>query len=247
MTPYRKRQTEATRRMAEDMTIRNFAVRTIDSYTYHVDRFSKHFGKMPEDLGPEQVREFQLWMRNVNESSWSQFNQAVCALRFLYSVTLPRPWVVHHDPFGKRGKKLPTVLSQAEVHQLIQCVHHPKHRAVILTLYAAGLRLSEATHLKVKHIDSARMQLKVEAGKGGKIVTCASLSETLDRVENLLGQLQAERLPLSRQDSGHSAQRCSDTEVLQAGGCSSPHQQTGDSIYLAALLRHWPARSRTWI
>ncbi len=75
MTPYRKRQTEATRRMAEDMTIRNFAVRTIDSYTYHVDHFSKHFGKMPEDLGPEQVREFQLWMRNVNESSWSQFNQ----------------------------------------------------------------------------------------------------------------------------------------------------------------------------
>ncbi len=168
MTPYRKRQTEATRRMAEDMTIRNFAVRTIDSYTYHVDRFSKHFGKMPEDLGPEQVREFQLWMRNVNESSWSQFNQAVCALRFLYSVTLPRPWVVTMIPFGKRGKKLPTVLSQAEVHQLIQCVHHPKHRAVMLTLYAAGLRLSEATHLKVKHIDSSRMQLKVEAGKGGK-------------------------------------------------------------------------------
>jgi hypothetical protein len=76
MTPYRKRKTEATGPMAHDMQVRGFAERTIDSYTYHVDRFCKHFGKRPEDLGPEQIREFQLWMLNVNESSWSQFNQA---------------------------------------------------------------------------------------------------------------------------------------------------------------------------
>lgn len=91
MTPFRKRQTPITKRMAEDMLVRNMAVRTIDTYTYHVDRFSKHFGKHPEDLGPEEIREFQLWMIQVNESSWSQFNQAVCALRFLYSITLQAP------------------------------------------------------------------------------------------------------------------------------------------------------------
>ena len=93
MTPYPKRQTPITQRMAEDMLVRNLAPRTIDSYTYHVDRFARHFGKLPEDLGPEQIREFQLWLIQVNQSSWSQFNQAVCALRFLYTVTVPRPWV----------------------------------------------------------------------------------------------------------------------------------------------------------
>lgn len=168
MTPYHKRQTRITQHMAEDMLVRNLAPRTIDSYTYHVDRFARHFGKLPEDLGPEQIREFQLWLIQVNQSSWSQFNQAVCALRFLYTVTVPRPWSVTMIPFGKRPKRLPTVLGQEEVHDLIQCVAHPKHRAVLLTLYAAGLRLAEATHLKLPDIDSQRMQLKINSGKGNK-------------------------------------------------------------------------------
>jgi len=168
MTPFRKRLTPATKRMAEDMLIRNLAPRTIDSYTYHVDRFAKHFGKLPEDLGPEQIREFQLWMIEEKKCSWSSFNQAVCGLRFLYTYTLPRPWVVQMIPFGNRPKKLPVVLGQEEVHRLIQCVTHPKHRAVLLTLYAAGLRLSEATHLKLPDIDSARMQLRIVQAKGRK-------------------------------------------------------------------------------
>ncbi len=168
MTPYRKRQTPITKRMAEDMLVRNLAPRTIDAYTYHVDRFAKHFGKFPEDLGPEQIREFQIWMIQVNQSSWSQFNQAVCGLRFLYSVTIPRDWAIPMIPFGKRAKKLPNVLGQDEVHDLIQCVTQPKHRAVLLTLYAAGLRLAEATHIKIPDIDSGRMQLKINGGKGGK-------------------------------------------------------------------------------
>ena len=168
MTPFRKRATPITKRMTEDMLVRNLAERTIDSYTYHVDRFAKQFGKLPEDLGPEQIREFQLWMIQVNKSSWSQFNQAVCALRFLYTFTIPRPWSVQMIPFGKRPKKLPTVLGQEEVHDLIQCVSHLKHRTVLLTLYAAGLRLAEATNLKVRDIDSQRMQLKINGGKGGK-------------------------------------------------------------------------------
>jgi integrase/recombinase XerD len=168
MTPYQKRQTPITKRMAEDMLVRNLALRTIDSYTYHVDRFARHFGKQPEDLGPEQIREFQLWMIQVNQSSWSQFNQAVCALRFLYTFTIKRDWSVQMIPFGKRPKKLPTVLGQEEVHDLIQCVDNPKHRAVLITLYAAGLRLAEATGLKLPDIDSQRMQLKINGGKGGK-------------------------------------------------------------------------------
>ncbi len=168
MTPFRKRLTPITKRMAEDMLLRNMSVRSIDTYTYHVDRFAKHFGKQPEDLGPEEIREFQLWMIQVNKSSWSQFNQAVCGLRFLYSITLSRPWVVQSVPYGKRPKSLPTVLGQEEVNRLIACVDHLKHRAVLLTLYSAGLRLTEATNLKAQHIDSERMQIKVVKGKGNR-------------------------------------------------------------------------------
>ncbi len=166
--PYRLRQTEATRRMAEDMAIRNLAPRTIDSYTTMSIVLPDTSAKCRKTWDPNKFGEFQLWMLHVNESSWSQFNQAVCALRFFYTVTAPREWVVTMIPFGKRQKKLPAVLSPAEVHDLIQCVTHAKHRAVLLTLYAAGLRLSEATHLKLRHIDSQRMQLKIEGAKGGK-------------------------------------------------------------------------------
>ena len=75
MTPFRRRLTPATRRMAEDMLIRNLAIRTIDSYTYRVDRFAKHFGKLPDDLGPEEIRTFQLWMIQEKKCSWSSFIQ----------------------------------------------------------------------------------------------------------------------------------------------------------------------------
>ncbi len=102
MTPYNKRVTAFTKRMAEDMQLRKLSPRTIDAYTYHFDRFALRFGKHPEELGPEQVREFQLWMINELKASWSQFNQAVCALRFFYSFTCKRDWVVQQVPYGPR-------------------------------------------------------------------------------------------------------------------------------------------------
>jgi integrase/recombinase XerD len=168
-TPHQKRTlSPLAQRMAEDMLVRNLAQRTIDCYTYHVERFSKHFGKPLDQLGPEEIRQFQLYLIEVKKASWSSFNQAVCGLRFLYHVTLPRPWVVQQIPFGKRPKRLPTVLGPDEVTRLLACVPCLKHRIVLLTQYAAGLRLSEATHLQVSDIDSSRMQLNIRQGKGSK-------------------------------------------------------------------------------
>lgn len=169
MTPHQKRTlSPITQRMAGDMLVRNLAQRTIDSYTYHVERFAKHFGQSLDRLGPEEIRQYQLHLVEVRHASWSTFNQAVCGLRFLYHVTLPRPWVVQHIPFGKRPRKLPAVLGVEEVSGLIACVPVLKHRTVLLTLYAAGLRLTEATHLQVADIDSPRMQLNIRQGKGSK-------------------------------------------------------------------------------
>jgi integrase len=126
------------------------------------------FGKHPEELGLEQVRDFQLWMINELHSSWSQFNQAVCALKFFYTVTCQRDWIVTHVPYGQRPKTLPVVLSGDEVARIIACIINIKHRTVILTLYSAGLRISEGLNLKVPDIDSERMTLKINQGKGQK-------------------------------------------------------------------------------
>jgi site-specific recombinase XerD len=168
MTPYHRRKNPYIIRMAQDMQIRNLAANTIDSYTWHVDKFCSHFGKMPEELGLEEIRQYQLFLVNEKKSSWSSFNQAVCALRFLYEITLAKPWVIKHIPFGKRPKTLPVVLSDQEASQLLQCTHHLKHRTVLLVCYAAGLRLAEATHLKVADIDGQRGQIRVRCGKGSK-------------------------------------------------------------------------------
>lgn len=129
MTPYQKRLTPITRRMAEDMKIRNRAQATIDAYNYHVGKFEQLIGiqgKQLEDVCPEDVRTFQLHLIEERKVGWSSFNQAVCSLRFLYSFTLPRSWPLIMVPFGKRPKRLPTVLSNQEVEALLELSSQPR-------------------------------------------------------------------------------------------------------------------------
>ena len=168
MKPFDRRRNPYVNRMAQDMQVRNLAASTIDAYTWHVDKFCSHFGKLPEQLGPEEIRLYQLYLVNEKKASWSAFNQAVCALRFLYEVTLGKPWAIKHIPFGKRPKRLPVVLSDEEASELLQCTANLKHRMVLLSCYAAGLRLAEATHLRIADIDGQRAQIRVCLGKGSK-------------------------------------------------------------------------------
>ena len=169
MTPYQQRLSPITRRMAGDMKIRHLAPATIDAYTYHVDKFDQFLGaKEISEATPEDIRSFQLQMIEVRKVGFSSFNQAVCGLRFLYQVTLPKPWPVAMIPFGKRARKLPTVLSLEEVDALLRCTKNLKHRTFFMTLYAGGLRLSEAAALQIPDIDSRRMQLNIAHGKGNK-------------------------------------------------------------------------------
>lgn len=165
---WQERNKEVLRRMSEDLAVRNLAAATIELYTYHVRRFGEFIGQSLDDAVPEQIRSFQLHLINVRKASWSAFNQTVCGLRFLYRITLPRPWGVSMIPFGKRPKQLPAVLGPGEVDKLLQCVSSIKHRTLLLTLYAAGLRLGEATALTITDIDSQRMMLRIACGKGNK-------------------------------------------------------------------------------
>ena len=168
MTPYRKRSCPLTQRLAEDLQIRNMADTTIDAYTYHLRCFADFIQKPLERVTPEDVRTFQLHLINDRKLAYSTFNQAVCALRFYYRFTQPMSWPVTMVPFGKRPKTLPVVLSRTEIEKLFQCTPNLKHQTFLMTLYSAGLRFSEAAHLKTSHIDSQRMMIHVQAGKGKK-------------------------------------------------------------------------------
>jgi len=152
-------------RMLQDLRIRNYSLRTQEIYVYAVARFARHFGKSPGLLGLEEIRAYQVHLVE-RKTSWAFFNQTVCALRFLYTVTLGKSWSVSHIPFPRKEKHLPVVMSASEVTRLFQAMQSVKFRAVLMTAYAAGLRVSEVTALKLSDIDSQRMMLWVRKGKG---------------------------------------------------------------------------------
>lgn len=160
MTPLRQR-------MIDELKIRNRSPRTIETYVAQVVRFAEFHGRSPAELGPEEVRSFQKHLVDSG-ASWSVFNQTVSALKFLYTQTMKVDWPVEQIPYGRKPRKLPVVLSQDEVMRLVDAVRHPVYRMALLTSYAAGLRITEVVSLKPEHIDSARMLLHIEMGKGQK-------------------------------------------------------------------------------
>ena len=130
------------------------------------------FRKSPEQLGPEQIRDYQVYRTNEKKLAPGSVLIAVAALRFLYKVSLRRNWIFGDViPVPKKPQTLPVVLSPEEVLQFLGCVRDRKHHAILTTCYAAGLRISEAVRLIVPDIDSARMVIRVDQGKGRKTDT----------------------------------------------------------------------------
>lgn len=161
MTPLRQR-------MIEDMQLRNLTPETQRNYVHHVAGFAKYFGRSPEELDLEAVRQYQLYLLNERKLSAETINQYISSVKFLYLNTLEMPWTDEYFPRVKRPSKLPVVLSQEEILQFFDNIPSLKYRAALMTCYGAGLRVSEAVALKVAAIDSQRMLLRVEQGKGGK-------------------------------------------------------------------------------
>ena len=156
-------------RMIEDMQIRNLTLNTQRAYVAQIVRFACHFRKSPDLLGPAEIRAYLIHLTQERRLAASSIIVAVSALRFFYTVTLKRPWVVEDDiPAGKQAKKLPVVPSKGEVAQFLGAVANLKHRVILTICYATGLRVSEAVHLKPAAIDSKRMVIRVEQGKGRK-------------------------------------------------------------------------------
>jgi site-specific recombinase XerD len=155
------------RRMIEDMTIRNLSLATQRSYVHHVAKFSRHFGRPLREAGIEDVRAYQVHL--VSQAvSWGALNQAVCALRFFFGVTLGRSDLPERIAYARRSRRLPVILSAEEVARFLAAVCGLRNRAALTLAYATGLRVSEVTRLKVTAIDSQRGIIRVEQGKGGK-------------------------------------------------------------------------------
>jgi integrase/recombinase XerD len=162
MTPLRQR-------MIHDLQLRNRAQGTINAYVRAVAQFAKHYGRSPEQLSGEQVRQYLVYMIEKERASWSQYNVARCALEFLYNITLGRRERIEKLPWAKPPRKLPTVLAVEEVRRMMEVVARcPRDKALLMTMYGAGLRISETLALKAQDIDSSRMLIHVHLGKGNK-------------------------------------------------------------------------------
>jgi len=161
MTPLRQRY-------LEDMQVRTLSPKTQRLYVECVSLYARHFHKSPALLGPDDIRAYQLYLVHDQQVSWSRFNQRVCALRFLYRITLGKDWVITHIPFPRKPTQLPVVLSPAEVTQFLGAITNLRYRTALSLAYAAGLRISEVLHLPVSDIDSQRMPLRIRQGKGQK-------------------------------------------------------------------------------
>ncbi len=221
MTPLRQR-------MTEDMRIRNLSPRTQSTYVLQVSLFARHFGKSPDLLGPEQIRAYQVFLTTAKKLAPGSIGIAVAALRFLYRVTLKKRWDIPEVlPAPKQPQKLPVIASRDEVRRFLDCVAGVRNRAVLTVCYAAGLRISEAVSLRPTAIDSQRMVLRVDQGKGRKdryVMLSPRLLETLRdywrRTRPEGGWLFPGQIPGRHITSGAIEDACQ--QALRRSGLSKP-------------------------
>ena len=159
---------ELRRRMDDDMVVRGMAVRTRETYLAAVTGLAKFYHRSPDQLSDEEVQAYLRHLIQDRHRSWNTCHIVVHGLRFLYHTTLKRDRTTVSIPSMRQPGKLPAILSRAEVERIVAHATNLKHRTMLMTTDAAGLRLNEALHLRVTDIDSGRMTIRVEQGKGGK-------------------------------------------------------------------------------
>lgn len=160
--------TELRERMIRDMQLRRFSERTQESYLQGVRGLAKHYMRPPDQLSDRDVQDYILHMLNVRRLAWSTCNTYASGIKFLYGVTLGRTSTCLAIPPRKVEQRLPDILSRREIERLFAATANRKHRTLLMTIYAAGLRVGEAVRLRAADIDSGRMTIRVEQGKGRK-------------------------------------------------------------------------------
>jgi site-specific recombinase XerD len=154
--------------MLMEMELRNFSDKTIKAYLGHMVSFTRKFGKSPAELSDAEIRQYLHYLLKERKASWSNINIAYCSLKFFYTKVLHRSWNVDHIPRPKKEKRLPNVLSYLELERLFEVTTNMKHLVIFKTAYASGMRVGELSRLKVSDIDSGRMVIRIDQGKGKK-------------------------------------------------------------------------------
>lgn len=160
--------TQLRKQMLEELQRRNYSHRTAKTYVRIVREFAEHFHRSPDKLGPEQIRQYQAYLFQSKKLAPATVSQYVSALRFLFIKTLHRHFLAEHIPFPKSRKRLPTVLSPEEVARLIDSARNLYHRTLLMTLYSTAMRRAELCRLKVRDVDSQRMMIRIDQGKGSR-------------------------------------------------------------------------------
>jgi integrase/recombinase XerD len=160
--------TNLRKTMLEELQRRNLSEGTAESYLRSVEEFARFHHRSPDQLGPDEIRQYQAHLFTDRKLEANTVSQHLSALRFFFIKTLKRRWTVEEMPYPKRAIRLPDVLSQEEVERLIDSADSPLHRVWLLTLYATGMRRAELLELKVANIDSARMLIHIQQGKGNR-------------------------------------------------------------------------------
>ncbi len=156
------------KQMDGDLVVRGMAVRTREAYLGAVAGLAKHYGRRPDRISEQEVQNYLLHLIEQRKLAWSSCNIVAQGLKFFYRVTLKRSEAQFVIPRARQPQKLPQILAREEVAALLEKTVNLKHRAILMTAYGAGLRLNELCHLRVADIDSVRMTIRVEQGKGAK-------------------------------------------------------------------------------
>jgi integrase/recombinase XerD len=160
--------TELRKRMIECLQLRGLSERTQEAYVRAVRQLAEHYHKSPELISEEELRQYFLFIKNVKHYSRNTMTIAICGLKFFFEHTLQKEWATFNIVRPAPEKKLPVILSLAEVRQLLSSIRLPRYKVCLATIYSCGLRLQEGTHLQVADLDSARMMIHVRHGKGAK-------------------------------------------------------------------------------
>ena len=220
--------THLRKMMLEELQRRNYAETTTRHYIRTVEDFARRFNCPPDRLGPRHIREYQAELFQKRKLSPNSVVRHLAALRFFYIKTLKRAWSIAETPYPKWVFHLPTILSQDEVAQLIDAALTPYHRTLLMTLYATGARRAELTHLKASDIDSQRMVIRIQGGKGRKdrdvMLSPKLLEELRAHVHRLRRRPMTWLFPGNRHHSGdrkdvhpHTLRHSFATHLLEAG------------------------------
>ena len=233
-------------RMIEDMRMRTFGEKTQSQYVRAVRQFDKYLGRSPDTANVEDLRNYQLHLVDHGVSPAS-LNSAICGLKFFFGVTLDRPEAMAKMKPVHLPRKLPEIQSPDEVKRLIAAAGNLKHQTALALAYATGLRVNEVVNLKVGDIDSQRMTLRVEQGKGQKdryAMLSPLLLERLRvwwRVARVPGQDARRRLAVSRPGPDRASQHPATQSCHSRGGRRSWHRQAHLDALVAPRLCHPPA------